>query len=301
MTGNERDLAYFIQLHNSSPTHTPDHAASKWDRRAEAWEQEYRDTGERKNDDRVQATAEFLRGRGLLGPDCDVADIGCGPGRFAAAFGRTARSVTGFDLSERMVRYGTEYVRQEGLRNVSLRVCDFQALDVEAEGLAGRFDLVLSSITPAVHGAAGLEKMMRMSRGFCCDITHISSENALESRMMREVFRRERPQIWSGRWFYSLFNVLFLWGYYPEVSYYRRRRERAVRPGEAYECNLMERLLPPRERTEENRARIHGWLAENADSSGMVLERSDTLYGRTLWDVRVRTDRPDYRIAEQEA
>ena len=99
MIDNMRDLAYFTRLHNSSPAHTPDHAASKWDRRAEAWEQEYQASGTRKNDDRIQATVEFLWGRGLLGPDCDVADIGCGPGRFAAAFGLTARTVAGFDIT----------------------------------------------------------------------------------------------------------------------------------------------------------------------------------------------------------
>lgn len=292
---NSPDLDYFIQLHNHH-ARTPDHPAAKWDRRAEAWERECTETGREKNDDRVQSTVEFFRARGLLGPDCDVADIGCGPGRFAAAFAKTARSVTGFDLSERMIHYGVRHAHREGVNNVSFRVCDFQTLDLDTEGLAGRFDLVVSSITPATHGMTGLEKMMRMSRGFCCDITHLAGESQLESRIMAEVFHQRPPQRWSGHWFYSLFNVLFLMGFYPEVSYYQRRQVRGILPDPEHAALFTEHLLPVREQTEENRARILTWLQAQADDSGLVTEVSSTLYGRILWDVRLKTDRPDYGL-----
>ena len=298
MNRNETDLSYFIRLHNENSVGTPSHTRDKWDRRAERWEKEYNAAGIDTPNDRVGSAADYLRSRGLLGPDCDVADIGCGPGRFAAAFAETARSVTGFDLSERMIHYAAEHVKRLGLDNVSFRVCDFQTLDIEAEGLAGRFDLVFSSVTPAIHGMNGLEKIMKMSRAFCCDITHISSENDLESRIMRELFRRERPRLWDGRWLYSLFNVLFLSGYCPEVTYYQREKKCRVRPDLAYAERFMEQMLPTGERTEKNAARICDWLRENADADGLVEEVSNTLYGRTLWDVRMKTERPDYRPAE---
>lgn len=39
-----------------------------------------------------------------LGPDDDLLDIGCGPGAFLAEHGRSARTVTGLDASQVMVR-----------------------------------------------------------------------------------------------------------------------------------------------------------------------------------------------------
>lgn len=91
--------------------------------------------------------------------------LAAGRGRFAVAFARRVHWVTGFDLSPRMIHYGMEHARREGVENVTLRACDFQTLDVRQEGLESAFDLVFSSLTPAIHGRAGLEKVMAMEPG----------------------------------------------------------------------------------------------------------------------------------------
>jgi len=292
-SSNAVDLHYFIEMLESRPADIPDLSAEKWNQRAEAWENER--AHDRKSDDRVRSTVDYLQSRGLLRPYFDIADIGCGPGRFAAAFARSTRSVTGFDISEKMIQYGREHIRREGLRNVRLRTCDFQSLDLGEEGLKGAFDLVFSSLTPAVRGMDGLRKSMEMSRAYCCNITHIYSKNQLNDRILREVFDREPPARWNGRWFYSLVNVLFLLGYYPEVTYDFRRQEMRIRPGADYVNLLMEHMLSSQERTRENEAKIWDWIHANADGEGMLTQISDTCYGRTVWDVRIRTERPDYR------
>ena len=51
---------------------------------------------------------------------------------------------------------------------------------------------------------------------------------------------------------------------------------------------LLERILPPAERTEKNQARIFAWLQEHTDGEGMLTETSEACYGRILWDVRDR-------------
>lgn len=51
---------------------------------------------------------------------------------------------------------------------------------------------------------------------------------------------------------------------------------------------LLERVLPPAERTEKNQARIFAWLQEHTDGEGMLTETSEACYGRILWDVRDR-------------
>ena len=57
---------------------------------------------------------------------------------------------------------------------------------------------------------------------------------------------------WTGRWFYSLFNVLFLMGYHPETSYENRHHENWIVPDEEYVAFIMEHMLQPDEMTKDN-------------------------------------------------
>lgn len=280
------DLAYFAAMQESQPKDRPDHSAKKWDQRAEAWEKERRE--KQKGDARVRSAVAYLEEQGLLRPDFQVADVGCGPGRFAVAFARRVRWVTGFDLSPRMIHYGLEYARREGVANLTLQALDFQTLEVEAAGLRRAFDLVFSSLTPAVHGQAGLEKMMDMSRAYCCNITHLYHRNSICRQLQEEVFGIPPVSPWGGRWFYSLFNLLLLRGYLPQTSYDRQLEARRFVPSQDYAAMLLERVLPPAERTEKNQARIFAWLQAHADGEGMLTETSEACYGRILWEVRDR-------------
>ena len=284
--GLETDLAYFAAMQESQPKDRPDHSAKKWDQRAEAWEKERRE--KQKGEARVRSAVAYLEEQGLLRPDFHVADVGCGPGRFAVAFARRVRWVTGFDLSPRMIHYGLEYARREGVANLTLQALDFQTLEVEAAGLRRAFDLVFSSLTPAVHGQAGLEKMMDMSRAYCCNITHLYHRNSICRQLQEEVFGIPPVSPWGGRWFYSLFNLLLLRGYLPQTSYDRQLEARRFVPSQDYAAMLLERVLPPAERTEKNQARIFAWLQEHTDGEGMLTETSEACYGRILWDVRDR-------------
>ena len=282
----ETDLAYFAAMQESQPKDRPDHSAKKWDQRAEAWEKERRE--KQKGEARVRSAVAYLEEQGLLRPDFHVADVGCGLGRFAVAFARRVRWVTGFDLSPRMIHYGLEYARREGVANLTLQALDFQTLEVEAAGLRRAFDLVFSSLTPAVHGQAGLEKMMDMSRAYCCNITHLYHRNSICRQLQEEVFGIPPVSPWGGRWFYSLFNLLLLRGYLPQTSYDRQLEARRFVPSQDYAAMLLERVLPPAERTEKNQARIFAWLQEHTDGEGMLTETSEACYGRILWDVRDR-------------
>ena len=284
--GLETDLAYFAAMQESQPKDRPDHSAKKWDQRAEAWEKERRE--KQKGEARVRSAVAYLEEQGLLQPDFHVADVGCGPGRFAVAFARRVRWVTGFDLSPRMIHYGLEYARREGVANLTLQALDFQTLEVEAAGLRRAFDLVFSSLTPAVHGQAGLEKMMDMSRAYCCNITHLYHRNSICRQLQEEVFGIPPVSPWGGRWFYSLFNLLLLRGYLPQTSYDRQLEARRFVPSQDYAAMLLERVLPPAEQTEKNQARILAWLQEHTDGEGMLTETSEACYGRILWDVRDR-------------
>lgn len=294
---NAKDLAYFISLQEERPTNGPDHSAAMWNRRAEFWKKEREN--HRKGDERVLSAVTYLSNRGLLQPTFDIIDIGCGPGRFVAAFAKQVHRVVGLDISEKMVAHGREYIQEKGLHNAILRTADFQTFDVKKEGYEQAFDVVFSSMTPAIHGMNGLMKCIEMSRAWCCHITHLSGRNLLREQIMKEVFGRAVSPSWSGRWFYSLFNVLFLMGYAPETTYETRHQERQISPDEEYVDFMMEHMLPAQEQTRSNAKLIERWLKEHVNEEGMIREVTDASYGRVLWDVRQKVERPDYRSLGQ--
>lgn len=277
-------LSYFNAVLQSQPTDSTMKTAAKWDRRANAWKKD-RDNN-RKNDDRITSAIQFLEQRGILHENCDIVDIGCGPGRFVAAFAKKAHQVLGLDISEKMVEHGMEYIQEQGFKNASLRTCEFQSLDLEAEGYKGAFDLVFSSMTPAIHDMDSLKKSMEMSRQWCCNVSHLYRQNHLRSRIMKELFGKELEPQSKGLWFNSLFNLLFLMGYCPETSYENRHQEIRIEPDEEYVEYIMEHMLPPEERTTEHTERILTWMKQHADEDGTLLESSDSCYGTILWNVK---------------
>lgn len=81
----------------------------------------------------------WLAREGLLGPDRDVLDLGCGIGRVAAALAPRCRSVLGLDASPGMV---AEARRRHGAAP-NLRFATTPGTDLSALGAAS-FDLVLA-------------------------------------------------------------------------------------------------------------------------------------------------------------
>ena len=149
-------LDYFISLQESQSADMNEQSVEMWNRRAEFWENARKKN--QKGNERVVSAINYLEQKGLLDKNYDVADIGCGPGRFVAAFARHVHKVVGLDISDKMISHGMEHIQKEGLSNACLYVCDFQKLDIEKAGYKHAFDLVFSSMTPALHGMNGLMK-----------------------------------------------------------------------------------------------------------------------------------------------
>jgi SAM-dependent methyltransferase len=288
------DTQYFENIWNSKFEEGRSTWLSTWDDRAGEWDRKYRKENNNGSprELRMTDTAEYLKSRGLLGPDCDVADVGCGPGRFVAEFAKTSRFVLGTDISPKMVDYGAIYCREKGLNNVEFKAVDFQKADIKALGWEGRFDLVFTSITPAVR-EKGLDKIIQMSRGLCFNASFVYNHNELNDKILRELFGREpkTDKTTHSSWFYELFNVLWFRGYYPETRYYKQHKEMPVMADRASAVRLADYLLNEDEQTENNIELILSFLEKNAGSDGIVQEVSDCWYGWLLWDVRDRHSR----------
>jgi SAM-dependent methyltransferase len=280
------ELAYFTNLWESRKNGSVRHSPELWDNRAQEWISalDERDNDRRGMRARAAETAQYLKNRGLLRENDVVVDVGCGPGLFVAEFAKSAKHVTGLDYSARFIGYAKKYAAGQGRSNVSFCVRDFIALDIDAEGLAGAFDLVFTSITPAASGKGCMDKLMRMSRKWCYNASFVYAEDSLTERVSRDVFGRPLARRWDGMGFYALLNLLWLSGYYPETSYYDETRDTTAKPELSIAAKLASRC---------------GY--EGADSARRVLRyleqagetrwHSRFRYGVILWDVTRRNVR----------
>ena len=285
-----KDLEYFTEMYeHRRSTGENRHTPEAWDNRAESWDLELNsDTPFRgETQQRVEGVAEFLRKEGLLKDSQEIIDIGCGPGRFVAEFAKTAKHVTGLDLSPKMAELGSEYAKKQGLTNTTFISGDFYKLDPEKEGLKGKYDLVFTSMMPAVGTKASLEKMMEMSKSYCFNACPISGSNSIETSIANNVFQLEtspRP-MWDKRWFYSLFNLLWLEGYLPETKFHTVTVDTMVKVNEQLAKDYVMPFSSLELTKEEIYNKIYSYLTSIMDSNGEIKQVSQRGYGWVLWHV----------------
>lgn len=282
----EKEIQHFTDIWDNRPHTMVDHSAAAWDRRADKWVREITDNSnirKKRSEDRILKTGEFLRSRGLLGPETTVIDIGCGPGRFAAEFARTAGHVTGTDISPRMLELGKEYTDSLGLDNVSYQLTDFNNFDPEELGWKGAFDLCFSSITPALNNYEAVKKMESMSRKYCFSCNFVKAEDVFAEKVRAALFpENKRPNAWDGRTFYALFNLLWLKGRYPEITYFKESDTERLPADET----LAERILDYiKEGYESQIDKVLDFIKPLADEDGLITYESSRWYGWMLWDV----------------
>ena len=280
------DAGYFKEMWRTRQDCQLDHTSEVWDDRAQKWIDELGPDGMGKSEmtARIEDTARYLRARGLLGEGSSVIDIGCGPGLFVMEFAKTAKHAVGLDHSRRFIEYAQMRAKARGAQNVSFVEADFLALDVESAGYAGAFDLVFTSTTPAATGDGSLEKLMKMSRGYCQYVSFVNISDSLAQRVSLDVFNEEYKPRFDGTGFYALANLLWLDGYYPETSYYTDSRVETIAPDRhnASSCaSLCGRMEP--EDTEK--------VLRYFEKQGELERQSAYRYGSILWDVTVKDRR----------
>ena len=268
------------------------HTRQRWDAKAPEWEHGMeKDTVMKQvTAARIEAAVRFLTSKGCLTGSQDVIDIGCGPGRFVAEFAKTARWVTGTDLSSKMLEFGAAYCQKKGLENVSFVPCDFETVSLEEMGWEKSFDLVFASMTPALSTFSSLEKMIRMSRGFCCDSCCILTRSTMEDELCKALGAETVGPAWDGRLFYTLLNLVWLMGYFPYTDYYPI----AYTDRQAVTMEMVrEKLQRICKGTELEEWQVEKGYRHLMDLSenGVYEDRCSNWYGAVLWDVRIRTER----------
>lgn len=275
-----------IELWTSRKHSGMDHSKEAWDIRSEKWVKQISESEEAKkrSHQRVKQTALFLRERGLLGPDSSVIDIGCGPGRFVCEFAQSAKHVVGTDISPEMCRFGKVFAKELGIENVEFIEQDFNTADIDELGWRKNFDLVFSSITPAMSAYESMRKAEAMSRKYCFQSNYVKVNDPLADEIFIRVLEPDQmPEERGFQTFLPLFNILCLEGKYPEINFYDEEACDKVPADE----NLVQQLMKNAhvEMTSELEKKVLDILKSKADAQGLAEHRVKWTYGWILWDV----------------
>ncbi len=294
MWNNDEALNAFNDFWLERPKTVRQHSPEIWDKRAERWEGELRtDEGRKKRSNaRIRSVVNFLKENGALEEDYNVIDIGCGPGRFVAEFSKYVNHAAGTDYSDTMCRFGEEFSKENGITNTEFIPCDFKAADIHALGWEKAFDLVFSCITPAVNSKESVEKTMQMSRKWCFNGTFVNAYDELAEDIARDVLGRPLPKKWDGRSLYALFNIIWLEGYFPRVSYYYEKSRCIYEADEKTARRMAEKNeIEP---DDETIGKILKYLEEKKQEKGVLDYAFDFTYAWLLWDITEKTERNTY-------
>ncbi|CVK21057.1 class I SAM-dependent methyltransferase [Sporomusa sphaeroides] len=193
-----------------------------WNMRAD----EFNQHGRSEDGNRSQQVIEFLADRNVLTANAEILDIGCGPGRYTLEFAKRAKQVTGLDISPNMLKHATENARQQAVANVRFELSPWETLTLKEHGWETKYDLVFASMCPGISSSDSLLKMCRASKGACFLSSFVEREDELRDRLYQAVYGQEPANRW-GKTIYYAFNLLWLSGYYPEVTYHDNEFEHA--------------------------------------------------------------------------
>lgn len=190
--------------------------AEFWDDRSESFHHHK----EKVNTQRRRDFVNWVAGKCGLGHDGQVLDLGCGTGHYSMLWAEWADEVQGFDLSPKMITLAEENARRTDLeRKIKLRVLDWREADPAALGWEKRFDLSFACRTPAICDRATLDRMLAVTRGFGV-VVGLAEQNSAIKDDLKKIIRREDETMRAARSVYSVFNLLWLQGFFPEVSYF---------------------------------------------------------------------------------
>ena len=231
-----------------------------------------------------EALLRFWQETGMIRPGCRVLDIGCGVGKYGTWLAGLGCEVTLTDVSGEMLRRASENMAQYDTP-WAVYEADFNAVTGRESVFEGGFDLVLSTMSPAVHDLKTVRKMSGLSRGWCFLARFTSWEQPLRDELMRRMGlepRRVRDHLTNEA--EPLIRAVGEAGYAPQVRIvpYRWADLRSPEEMAGYLCR---RYFTEAER-ERQYAPALGAARELADEKGLLRDAVSTEVAWIWWKAR---------------
>lgn len=161
---------------------------------------------------------KIIERENMLQSDSRVLDVGCGTGKYSVALSKRVLSITGIDLSPKMIEFGKEYIEKLEIKNVNLICGDWSELDTIENGFENSFDLVFAHMTPAISDAGTFEKMIRCSKNYGIVVKPTRRTDEISDEIMK-IVEVDRNTIGRDEGIAYAFSMLWLMGYQPKLEY----------------------------------------------------------------------------------
>lgn len=223
----------------------------------------------------VEEVLKFLRDKGALEKNSSVLDIGCGPGKYTLAFAKEVKRVTGTDISPKMIEYAKENAESRGLRNIELVQASWPEVKLEKFGWKKNFDLVFAAFCPGIDSPEALKKMIEASCKYCFLSGFVSREDQVLEGLKKHLGIKNKA--WGNQIYFS-FNLLWQWGYYPEITYKDRQWTNE------YHIEQMADILVTRLNDQATREDILDYL-KTISVDGKITEQTTAKVAWLYWQV----------------
>lgn len=154
-----------------------------------------------------------------------ILDISFGAGRYLQAFLQHGATVSGVEISRQMIEHTRQRLDQAGLpyQAAELLHSAWEHTDLARQGWQNAFDLVFLYFSPALSSVAMLEKVLQASRQSVYVSLYAHREDSLLGEL-QEAFNLPRRSVGadSADDLQHLYNILYLWGYFPHITYEER-------------------------------------------------------------------------------
>jgi SAM-dependent methyltransferase len=164
------------------PRHRQERLLLFWERMADRYPSPFAT----KSLDDTGKVISLVEARGVKIDEATILDIACGNGMYSLPLARRANRVTGLDFSTGMLARLEKIRAEHGIENISTIQASWKDIDIAALGMEKSFDIVWTSMTPAVREADDILKMRRCARRWC---VYIGWGRVRKNELLEEVFR----------------------------------------------------------------------------------------------------------------
>ncbi len=158
--------------------------------------------------------------------DKSVLDVGFGGGKHLKLFSDEGASLLcGVEISDQMMKYAKKYFTENGMdiEQMELYNIPWEEINLDKLNWRNKFDLVFVSKSPALDSYESIKKLIAASKKGVFFSTHIDIKEDVLSQVYKEINGRAFDS--KKQSFWSLFNILYLDGYYPNVKVEDTKRE----------------------------------------------------------------------------
>jgi len=273
---------------DSMPKDGMQHTKETWNNLAKNWRIDSKEILEQKDKIRVDLV-NFLVENKILKEGDFVADIGCGMGEYSRAFAKVADSVLATDISTIMLGYARGLAESAGIKNIEFQENDFLAVDNSITEWFNRFNLVFTSLTPAMSGLESVKRVSSMSKEWCFNNSFIYRDDSIRNILMTEVFDKPVNKNWGNSSPICLFNILWTLGYFPKMEYYKEEIHSEHELSEAFAKNCAENIIRDRVPSKMEIKMVYDYL-ETIAIDGKITRNTESLYAWTYWNVNDKRD-----------